>query len=73
VIDRELSSIGDNLIAIGFCANNDPYGKFVFDMDDILIKHVDYMWQISDSVHDDARFDTLRELIESDFWRWEDE
>jgi len=73
LIDRELSSIGDNLIAFGFVARNELGARFIFKMDQITVRHVDYMWRISEGLHDDANFFTLRELIESEFWRWQND
>ncbi len=69
--DPELNSIGDCLIAFGFTACNEVGHKFKFWLDDISIVHRDFMWIINDPEHGDAEYQTLKEILENEFFRWE--
>ncbi len=73
VNDPELSCIGSELIAAGFTCQNHLGAKFIFRLDDIAIYWDGHMWVIEDIVNGRAGFFTLKELIESEFWRWEEE
>ena len=71
--DRELNCIGNNLVADGFFSRNEQGHRFFFWLDDITVKHRGYMWIIDDPVNGSAEYLTIKEIIQFEFWRWQDE
>ncbi len=71
--DPELNSIGDCLIGFGFTCKNEEGHKFRFWLDDIEIVHRGFMWIIDDTANGPVEYFTLKEILENEFFRWEDE
>lgn len=70
--DRELNCIGNNLVVAGFECKDEPGHRFIYKLDDMVIKHRDFMWVIEDPVYGAAEYLTIMEILSNEYWRWEE-
>lgn len=69
----ESKSLAVGIIVCGFTCSNDVGGRLKFWLDDIEISFRDHLWFITDSVNGEAGYISLRDLMENESWRFEDE
>ena len=60
------------IVASGFKAEDDPLGRFLFSIDDVVIKYRGYSWIVSDPVYGETDYASLQELMINEYFRWND-
>ncbi len=69
----ESKQLAVGIITCGFTCQNDTGGRLRFWLDDIVIMFRDHLWVITDSVNGEAGYISLRDLMENESYRWEEE